>query len=82
MHRSSATIWRTARQQVELLPEPFPGMSEPAWANLAFDSHCHVSFVRVLSEIYLSNQCVAEVLSQEWRPAYRMEMEDAHMFQV
>lgn len=43
MHRRSAHIWKAARMNVPGLPEPLPGMSEPAFANLCFDTQCHVS---------------------------------------
>jgi hypothetical protein len=47
MSRSSIAIWRSARQlssdrQVIDIPECPPYLSEPAYANLAFDPHCHV----------------------------------------
>ena len=42
MSRSSAPFWRAARQQLEL-PECPPHLSEPAYANLVFFFHCHVS---------------------------------------
>ena len=43
MSRSSAPFWKAARQQVPGLPDCPPYLSEPAYANLAFFSHCHVS---------------------------------------
>jgi hypothetical protein len=42
MNRSAITVWKKSFQYVEGLPAPPEGMSEPAWANLAFDPHCHV----------------------------------------
>ncbi|RPD66422.1 hypothetical protein L226DRAFT_479062 [Lentinus tigrinus ALCF2SS1-7] len=41
MTRSSSTIWRRARENVPQLPECPKDMSEPAYANLLFDPHCH-----------------------------------------
>ncbi|KAI0745945.1 hypothetical protein C8Q76DRAFT_773444 [Earliella scabrosa] len=41
MSRSSAPFWKAARQQVPGLPDCPPYLSEPAYANLAFFSHCH-----------------------------------------
>ncbi|KAK0232670.1 hypothetical protein IW262DRAFT_1326061, partial [Armillaria fumosa] len=41
MSRSSEIVWRAARSDIPKLPGPSPGLSEPAWANLAFDSTCH-----------------------------------------
>ncbi|KAK7686519.1 hypothetical protein QCA50_010117 [Cerrena zonata] len=42
MDRSAAPFWIAARQNVPGLPEPFPGMSEPAFANLCFYPCCHI----------------------------------------
>jgi hypothetical protein len=44
MARSSALLWRTARMNVDHLPGCPEDLSEPAYANLVFDSHCHVGF--------------------------------------
>ncbi|CAL1694130.1 unnamed protein product [Somion occarium] len=41
LHRSAASFWKQARQNVANLPECPPFMSEPAFINLCFDSHCH-----------------------------------------
>ncbi|KAK0207846.1 hypothetical protein DFS33DRAFT_386768 [Desarmillaria ectypa] len=41
MNRSSEIVWRAARSDIPKLPGPRPELSEPAWANLAFDSTCH-----------------------------------------
>ena len=43
MNRDSTHIWKAARKNVPDLPEPFPGMSEPAFAKLCFESQCFVS---------------------------------------
>jgi len=47
MSQFSIAIWRSAHQlpsdkQVMGMPECPPYLSEPAYANLAFDPHCHV----------------------------------------
>jgi hypothetical protein len=42
MHRSAKSIWKSALSNVPGLPECPPDMSHPAFANLAFDPHCHV----------------------------------------
>ncbi|KAF8844141.1 hypothetical protein BDN67DRAFT_871570, partial [Paxillus ammoniavirescens] len=42
MHRSSLSIWIAARKNVPDLPDCPPHMSEPQFANLVFDTHCHV----------------------------------------
>ncbi|GJE92830.1 F-box protein [Phanerochaete sordida] len=41
MARSATPLWKAARQNVEGLPDCPVDLSEPAYANLAFDSHCH-----------------------------------------
>lgn len=43
MVRGSAHVWKAARQNVQGLPEPFPGMSEPVFASLCFEPVCTVS---------------------------------------
>ena len=44
MARSAAPLWKIARLNVEGLPERPAHLSEPAYANLAFDAHCNVRF--------------------------------------
>ncbi|RDX56503.1 hypothetical protein OH76DRAFT_1395620 [Lentinus brumalis] len=41
MNRSATTVWKRARENVPGLPDCPPDLSEPAFANLAFDPHCH-----------------------------------------
>ncbi|TFK91793.1 hypothetical protein K466DRAFT_514748 [Polyporus arcularius HHB13444] len=41
MSRDSAPFWRAARKQVDGLPDCPPFLSEPAYANLVFFTHCH-----------------------------------------
>ncbi|EKM49968.1 uncharacterized protein PHACADRAFT_32829 [Phanerochaete carnosa HHB-10118-sp] len=41
MNRSNAFLWRTARQNVEDLPECPSGSCEPAYANFLFCTYCH-----------------------------------------
>ncbi|KIL00812.1 hypothetical protein PAXRUDRAFT_821269 [Paxillus rubicundulus Ve08.2h10] len=41
MHRSSLSIWIAARKNVPDFPDCPPYMSEPEFANLVFDTHCH-----------------------------------------
>lgn len=42
MVRSAKPIWRAARVNVPGMPDCPAHLSEPAYAHLAFDSHCHV----------------------------------------
>lgn len=43
MHRSAARFWKSARRNIDGLPDCPPDLSEPEYANLCFDAHCHVS---------------------------------------
>jgi len=42
LRRSSAAAWKTARLNVDGLPDCPPDITEPQYANLAFYPHCHV----------------------------------------
>ncbi|KAF9468003.1 hypothetical protein BDZ94DRAFT_1133081, partial [Collybia nuda] len=42
MSRSSLSVWVSAFSNVRGLPFCPSDMSEPQYANLAFDEHCHV----------------------------------------
>ena len=42
IHESSKFVWKAARLNVNDLPNPFPGMNEIEFINLAFSTHCHV----------------------------------------
>ncbi|KAF5372886.1 hypothetical protein D9758_001514 [Tetrapyrgos nigripes] len=46
MSRTSADIWRAARANVEGLPPLPPDLTEPQYANLAFDMSCHNCSIR------------------------------------
>ncbi|KAK0196188.1 hypothetical protein F5146DRAFT_319327 [Armillaria mellea] len=41
MHTSSRSCWRASLSNLPGLPDPFPGMTEPAWVNLVFHPQCH-----------------------------------------
>ncbi|KAF8904581.1 hypothetical protein CPB85DRAFT_1225428, partial [Mucidula mucida] len=41
MYKSSSSVWARARLRMKGLPPMFNDMSEPVYANLLFDSHCH-----------------------------------------
>ncbi|KAI0738742.1 hypothetical protein BC629DRAFT_1300122 [Irpex lacteus] len=43
MSRSSRSMWKSACTNVPGLPPCPSDLSEPAYANLMFDAHCHVS---------------------------------------
>jgi hypothetical protein len=42
LSKAAICIWRSALANVPDLPACPPEMSLPAWANLVFDTHCHV----------------------------------------
>ncbi|KAK7695058.1 hypothetical protein QCA50_002247 [Cerrena zonata] len=39
--RNAANFWKSARRNIEGLPDCPPDLSEPEYANLCFDPHCH-----------------------------------------
>ncbi|KAF9015809.1 hypothetical protein BDZ89DRAFT_962421, partial [Hymenopellis radicata] len=41
MGKSSSGVWGRARLRMEGLPPMLEDLSEPEYANLLFDSHCH-----------------------------------------
>ncbi|TFK68225.1 hypothetical protein BDN72DRAFT_960384 [Pluteus cervinus] len=41
MSRNSISVWRAARSNLPGMPECPPDMTEPEYANLAFDPRCH-----------------------------------------
>ncbi len=43
MSKGSRTAWKAARANADNLPEPFDGISEPAWVQLVFVRICQVS---------------------------------------
>ncbi len=49
MSRSSMLLWKSARRNMVDMPDCPPYLSEPAYANLMFDVHCHVRFCFQLS---------------------------------
>ncbi len=44
LDRSSIAAWHSAFKKIEGLPPVLEGFSEPQYANLIFDNHCHVCF--------------------------------------
>ena len=43
MSRSAKSVWRASMERIEGLPKCPSHMAEPAFVNLLFFSHCHVS---------------------------------------
>ena len=44
MSHNSLSLWKKTRLQARGLPPPPPHLNEPAYANLLFSPHCHVSY--------------------------------------
>lgn len=62
MHRSSLPIWKEAREiHADGLPDPPDGVSEPAWADLAFDSRCHVRIFTVFHRSPLAHSALTSI---------------------
>ncbi|KAK1219525.1 hypothetical protein PQX77_017760 [Marasmius sp. AFHP31] len=56
MSKSSLFIWRTSRKNASV-PDPFPRMSEPAFAHLLFDPHCHFCSTAIVQTIIWEAMC-------------------------
>ncbi|KAJ7104156.1 hypothetical protein B0H15DRAFT_11779 [Mycena belliarum] len=54
MTRSAAFVWKESRTHVPGLPNLPPDLSEPQYANLAFDSHCHKCFTSPVQTVIWS----------------------------
>src|SRR6202035_3213854 len=73
MRRTSVRIWRTARSRFAPdLPDCPSWMSEPQYANLLFDLHCHVR----RSRLQLFCRCTYSVLGMldSRHPKSRLEI--------
>ncbi|KAF7977023.1 hypothetical protein HWV62_4974 [Athelia sp. TMB] len=51
LNKSATTVWKMARRSVKDFPEIPSDMSEPAYANLAFDTHCHNCLTRGVPDV-------------------------------
>lgn len=78
MHKSSRFIWIAARKNVPDLPDCPPYMSEPQFANLVFDTHCHVRislYRRLQTPNVHAKECLApNTRSVDWRISRRICM--------
>lgn len=78
MKSSSSQFWKAARLNVDALPPCPDDLSEPAYANLLFDSHCHVGLVFL---VHLTDDRLAHFpsseLSYEELPNNSMGMQSA-----
>ncbi|KDQ60885.1 hypothetical protein JAAARDRAFT_77035 [Jaapia argillacea MUCL 33604] len=52
MRRSAITLWKSSLRSVESLPECPPDLTEPQYAHLAFDPHCHFCYALCSQNIY------------------------------
>ncbi|KAF9032498.1 hypothetical protein BDZ89DRAFT_1158527 [Hymenopellis radicata] len=57
MTKSSRSVWKAARKNAQEMPEPFPGMSEPAWACLVFVKKCNVCWKKSVKSADLYLRC-------------------------
>lgn len=60
MNKGSATYWKASRRNIDGLPECPPFLSEPAFADLCFGSHCHgccKPCARILLWVFLKRYC-------------------------
>ncbi|KAF9032496.1 hypothetical protein BDZ89DRAFT_1131351 [Hymenopellis radicata] len=60
MSKSYKGMWKAARKNVYEMPEPFPGMSEPEWAALAFVKKCSFCFEKTVMYMDLYLRCCAK----------------------
>ena len=56
---SSKAVWKSTRKQIASLPDCPPDISEPQYADLMFESYCHVCLKPVAKKIdfYLRVRC-------------------------
>ncbi|KAG2056845.1 hypothetical protein BDR06DRAFT_931848 [Suillus hirtellus] len=76
LQRSSASVWKIARLQVDDLPDCPQDMSEPQYANLAFYPHCHDCDRVVRSVLWplrarYCPRCIGENTLDQWSTASR-----------
>lgn len=77
LQRSSASAWKTARLQVDDLPDCPQDMSEPQYANLVFYPHCHDCDRVVRSVLWplrarYCPRCIDENTLDQWSPRSRI----------
>ncbi|KAJ7574437.1 hypothetical protein C8J56DRAFT_472238 [Mycena floridula] len=49
--KNSVSVWKSCRANIPGLPGPPPGLSEPAWAYLVSEPHCHYCQTAVVHSI-------------------------------
>ncbi|OCH87407.1 hypothetical protein OBBRIDRAFT_781679 [Obba rivulosa] len=66
MQRSAVSIWKQARKQIEDLPDCPPDLSEPQYARLLFDPHCHFCLTaRVMTVLWACRaRCCKSCMSE------------------
>ncbi|GLB43588.1 hypothetical protein LshimejAT787_1401000 [Lyophyllum shimeji] len=74
MHKSSVSVWKAALERIPGLPPCPPGISEPAWVNLAFDPHCHFCFttgvrpVEWALRVRICTKCAKDQITEVYMP--------------
>lgn len=63
MSRSAISVWKDARSKIVGMPECRPSTSEPAYANLAFDFHCHVCAILSHRSYFISIRASRRIVS-------------------
>ncbi|KAF9259059.1 hypothetical protein L218DRAFT_963925 [Marasmius fiardii PR-910] len=68
MSKSSILVWKSARMNVDLR-DPIPSLSEPAFAHLLFDHHCHFCLTAVVQNILWDaiTRCCRRCLEREFK---------------
>jgi len=56
MTRAARFAWTYALSNVEGLPSCPSDLSEPQYANLVFDQHCHVGSIHALTNFFFSRR--------------------------
>ncbi|KAG2147181.1 hypothetical protein BD769DRAFT_1346451 [Suillus cothurnatus] len=76
MRKSNAFIWRASRSLIPNLPECPPDLSEPQYACLAFDPHCHVELPcnRVQHHLAVSSKILRAVSENPYKVRRFTEM--------
>ncbi|KAL0577162.1 hypothetical protein V5O48_004839 [Marasmius crinis-equi] len=83
MSKSSLFVWKACRKNSGV-PDPLPSMSEPAFARLVFDPHCHFCLTAVVqivsweTMVRCCNKCFDSVFKTEDEIEEEIFDEDMH----
>ncbi|KAK1226801.1 hypothetical protein PQX77_010208 [Marasmius sp. AFHP31] len=81
MSKSSLFVWKTSRKNARI-PDPFPRMSEPAFAHLLFDSHCHFCLTAIVQTVIWEamcrccNKCIESAFMSGWDVDEELDQRD------